>query len=253
VTAQVVEMIGNMKTFTTLRLAMEQHLSVVVKWKLARSYGHRVGAEFVVTAPDAATLLASIVELVACMRKITEVEVFGEPSPGGNLAPEVMGDFFRLDELLRGPLSLQGPPGVSSLQGPPGVFGWAASEELAELDEAAWVERAWPYVEQLCAAAELARKCANVQREALLNKLSRVYQKPDFCIRRDSVGRTRDRLLPPTLSWDEDWYYGGDIRLDPRPSQTESATGPDMTADPGTNAPLAQNPDELDLPPLSSR
>jgi hypothetical protein len=50
-----------------------------------------------------------------------------------------------------------------------------------------------------------------VQREALLNKLSRAFQKPDFCVRRDALGPDRDRLLPITLSWDEDWYSGKKI------------------------------------------
>ena len=54
----------------------------------------------------------------------------------------------------------------------------------------------------------LARKFCGAQREALLNKLSRAYQKPDFCISRDSVGAGRDNLLPLSLSWDKEWYYG---------------------------------------------
>jgi len=67
------------------------------------------------------------------------------------------------------------------------------------------------HVEEFREAVALARKYCNVQREALLNKLSRAFQKPDFCVRRDALGPDRDRLLPITLSWDEDWYSGKKI------------------------------------------
>jgi hypothetical protein len=60
-------------------------------------------------------------------------------------------------------------------------------------------------------AVGLARTHCGAQREALLNKLSRAYQKPEFCVRRDSVGPEADTLLARALAWDEDWYYGSDI------------------------------------------
>ena len=55
---------------------------------------------------------------------------------------------------------------------------------------------------------ELARTISAAHREALLDKLARAYQKPDFCIRRDTVGPDRDHLYPAALSWDQDWYFG---------------------------------------------
>jgi hypothetical protein len=55
---------------------------------------------------------------------------------------------------------------------------------------------------------ELSRGFCDAQNQAFLNKLSRAYQKPDFCIRRDAVGTACDRLLPTSLSWDAEWYYG---------------------------------------------
>jgi hypothetical protein len=70
-------------------------------------------------------------------------------------------------------------------------------------------------VDQLREAAYLARSRCDLQREALVNKLSRAYQKPDFCIRRDAVGPDRDTLLRLELSWDEYWYHG---KTDPEPS-----------------------------------
>jgi hypothetical protein len=66
--------------------------------------------------------------------------------------------------------------------------------------------------EALRHAVALARKLNDAQREATLNTVSRAWQKPDFCVRRDAVGPECDRLLTPTLSWDHDWYHG--MRID---------------------------------------
>jgi hypothetical protein len=57
-------------------------------------------------------------------------------------------------------------------------------------------------------AVDLARQICDAQSEAFLKKLARAYQRPDFCIRRDSVGSACEELLPSALSWDENWYYG---------------------------------------------
>ncbi len=67
------------------------------------------------------------------------------------------------------------------------------------------------HVDEFRQLVELARGFCQAQNDALLNKLSRAYQKPDFCVRRDSVGGQCDDLLPLSLSWDQDWYYGDKI------------------------------------------
>ena len=62
----------------------------------------------------------------------------------------------------------------------------------------------------------LARARCELQFEALVNKLSRAFQKPDFCLRRDAFSPAdRDRLLSNALEWDGDWYYGENIELNP--------------------------------------
>lgn len=57
-------------------------------------------------------------------------------------------------------------------------------------------------------AVDLARKICEAQDQTFLNKLARAYQKPDFCIRRDALGAAANQLLPESLSWDKNWYYG---------------------------------------------
>ena len=43
--------------------------------------------------------------------------------------------------------------------------------------------------------------------QTLLVMLSKAYQKPSFCLRRDSVGTESDRTFPAHKSWEE-WYIG---------------------------------------------
>jgi len=63
---------------------------------------------------------------------------------------------------------------------------------------------------------DLARRYSEGQYEVLLNKMSRAFQKPDFCLRRDAFGGNADRLLPLSLSWDNDWYFGFKVRVIPK-------------------------------------
>jgi hypothetical protein len=60
-------------------------------------------------------------------------------------------------------------------------------------------------------AIDLVRERVVLQREALFNRLSKTYQKPDFCVRRDSAGPEADRHFPLNESWDEEWYVGPEI------------------------------------------
>lgn len=43
---------------------------------------------------------------------------------------------------------------------------------------------------------------------ATLDKLAKGWQKPDFCVRRDTAAGDRDRIFPRELSWAEDWFVG---------------------------------------------
>jgi hypothetical protein len=58
---------------------------------------------------------------------------------------------------------------------------------------------------------KLARQRCEMQRHALLNQLSRLWQKPDFVVRRDAAGPEKDRLFSLAQSWDEDWYAGPEL------------------------------------------
>jgi hypothetical protein len=55
---------------------------------------------------------------------------------------------------------------------------------------------------------QLARQRVEMQREALLNHVARLAQKPDFVVQRDWAGSEKERLFPTAQSWDEQWYYG---------------------------------------------
>jgi hypothetical protein len=133
---------------------------------------------------------------VISLEVITRLKVDGEPSPDNNLDTQVLADFTRLDELVHGPLAA------------------VAADELRLSSSQSWddlLAMTGDHVQEFREAVALARRYCNVQREALLNRLSRAFQKPDFCIRRDALGPDRNRLLPITLSWDEEWYTGKKI------------------------------------------
>lgn len=122
------------------------------------------------------------------LEKIQKLQIVGEPSARNTLDTRVQAENFRLNDLL---------------------------QEIAELfssgDPQANFEKARAYGDIFRQAVELARQFCDAQQEALLNKLSRAYQKPDFCIRREALGAGRDQLLPLPLSWDAHWYYGMQI------------------------------------------
>ena len=137
---------------------------------------------------------------------INSLGVIGEPSPNNNIDTEILADEIRLTALLK---ILEETPETNF--GP--YLPTQESEGSRPLrDDEQKKARADRLIAQYREAVHLATKACNVQRDALINTLSRAYQKPDFCVRRDSVGVYRDSLLPRTLSWDEDWYAGNDIQ-----------------------------------------
>jgi hypothetical protein len=71
------------------------------------------------------------------------------------------------------------------------------------------VEKAWAVWPMLREAVTLARGRCDLQRDALLSQLSKAWQKPDFCVRRDAAGPEAERLFPRVESWDDYWYVGG--------------------------------------------
>jgi len=194
--AIVDRMIKSLKTFTTARIEMERHFSALASWSILRLQRRQDPTLVSAPPPSAEALCKEVIALVASLEVITGLKVDGEPSPDNNLDTQVLADFIRLKELVNGPLTA------------------VAANELLLLSSQSWddlLAMTGDHVQEFREAVALARRYCNVQREALLNKLSRAFQKPDFCIRRDALGPDRNRLLPITLSWDEEWYTGKKI------------------------------------------
>ena len=191
----VLAMIHTMKAYTVARLEMEDHFSVLATWRFATSPTADAGEDDSwVSEPGPETLAEEVGRLLDAIKAVVdlgEAGVKGEPWPHGDL--NARGDFLRLRGLLDGALKPVMAARATRGQG----------QQVVELVNHAY--------KPLLEAVLLARRFCNVHREALLDQLSRSYQKPDFCVRRDAVGPERDRLLPMTLSWDEDWYSGDAI------------------------------------------
>jgi hypothetical protein len=128
-------------------------------------------------------------ELLKHLEDVAEHHILGLPSDLSHLDPEVRADNGRLIDILN---ELDALPK------------WAEKKfwNIGELDI---------YIQEIQEAVSLGRKHCQAQREALMNKLARAYQKPDFCVRRDSVGAERDKLLPLSFSWDDEWYCGNPV------------------------------------------
>jgi hypothetical protein len=198
-------MIKAMATFTARRLEMETHWTVLAEWGVTRMYG----TEKVKTAratPSAAVVRSSIIAFIDSLERIARLQVIGDPAgPDRGMDYEVRDNGSRLQELLTTALdpirlSLQSGPKRGGLQG-----------YLVTLDEA------WMLRDVCTSAVALARKRCDFQREALFNKLSRAWQKPDYCVKRDAAGVDRDRLFPLAESWDDDWYYGRSVSTKSKP------------------------------------
>ena len=153
------------------------------------------------------------------LNEVGEFEIEGEPSEGNNLDYRVTADKKRLNELLH-------------------QLAEELTEELrVELDLDDKTDRKTPKKEDLTPEllqwvfdhtsqfqqlVDLARAYCDAQNQAFLNKLSRAFQKPDFCIRRDAIPGCTD-LLPLSLSWNADWYYGKHMTAPPSGGESTSA------------------------------
>ena len=233
---EVDEMIERMREFTILRLEMELHFDVLTAWSVSRS------SSISLPSVTEAKLEQVTERLVEVMKEIAQKEVIGEPSKDGNLDIQVLADSTRLNELLKVFAAVKTR---AQNKVPAATMDQRASQKpdvdreatvaaestdpltseayrgyryMQEMTKALRTQADWllddqttdaaQFVDLFRDAVQLARNYCNVQRDALLNKLSRAYQKPDFCVRRDAVGSACDTLLPITLSWDSDWYHG---------------------------------------------
>lgn len=228
--AEVTEIINRQRCFTTERLNLEQSINLLSPLAILGLEGVRSAYQLIAKneencqlsinedligqgqapnqgdpphsiqerapePPSAETFVAAGKTLFNALRDIAYLGVKGEPSPHNNLDTVALAEEERLRELYQ-----------------------ALMDELAvEIQEATPEEmlaKARTHSTEEGQMVNLARDKCQVQFEALINKLSRAYQKPDFCLRRDALSAAdRDRLLPIALSWDPDWYYGEIITL----------------------------------------
>ena len=186
-----------------IRVDMETYFDTLAPWLLMdyEDWAHTTEGK----KPDDPTLLEASRQLLISLVLFKQLTIAGEPSNRNYLDQQVGGFANKLNELLDGPLAkLVSADGFKSLSGTEGLLRVkAATEPLRE-------------------AVTMARKLSSSQREAMLNTLSRAWQKPDFCIRRDAVSSERDRLLTTMGSWDEDWYFGkrfDDVKPESKPTK----------------------------------
>lgn len=179
--AQIRPTLDNMGKFTRLRLEMEFHRDIVSTWNiLPTQFKNNWGKN-----PNTLKQVKeSTQKLVGKTREIVHLEIVGEPS---NDDPYV--------SAIRNSLQLSIP-------------------KQKDVDEQLKQEIqpfGGPLVDAVLKATEIAGKYCDAQREALLNILAKAYQKPDFCVRRDSVASPamQERYFPRSESWDDDWYAGG--------------------------------------------
>ncbi|HUI77148.1 MAG TPA: acetoacetate decarboxylase family protein [Bryobacteraceae bacterium] len=193
---EMTSIIKNQREFTSLRLTMEQCVDVLASVAVLGLRGYQEACRRLnQPVPTPQELFEVGKQLLASITAIQKMSVVGEPSPHNNLDTLALAGSLRLADLLAAlekELSDEIKP-----------------DDPPEVD----VEVARAHGEEFRQLVDLARRYCEVQYEALLNKLSRAYQKPDFCVRRDAVGAQRDLLLPLALSWDEAWYYGDQIKL----------------------------------------
>jgi hypothetical protein len=182
------EMIENMKRFTRQRYLMEENYGFLSALVIALSPAAQQGEfAFTVPVPPAEQVSSAVNTLLDVLDEITTLRVIGDPSPASGLDNDVRGDYYRLKQL------------VETL----------ARDLRGKADLAALVSmNSTYYTNRFGDAVRLARRYCDVQHRALVNKMSRAFQKPDFCIQRQSVGSNCDRLLPVSLSWNDQWYYG---------------------------------------------
>jgi hypothetical protein len=154
------------------------------------------GQKLHVPTPD--ELIGMGCDLLDDMQRILDLPIAGEPSTCNNLDPVALARQERLKEMLK-----RLREEITDETNPQDTPETKLCRVMAHATEGGELVR-------------LARARCELQFEALVNKLSRAFQKPDFCLRRDAFSPAdRDRLLSNALEWDGDWYYGENIELNP--------------------------------------
>ena len=219
-------------------------------------------------------LLEARQEFVRAVEAIEEMDVLGRPeAPDLEAGASTVDNHERLHELVDQELkalaralavgaSLGGtPPSVEAITGPTGespsvsratLKQLVATEEatfassVAALNTAArrrlaasFVADAAAHHEPLREMVRLARERGELQRSALINRLARTAQKPDYVVPRVSVGTEADRLFPIAQSWDELWYAGANPDVSSRDGGPDLGPQQEVTEMVGDKAPEA--------------
>ncbi len=206
--------------FMRWRLKMENTLGLLAAAAIFSPQGIKeIYSQMKEKPPTDGQLLDLCGTLISALDTIGGFKIVGEPSEHNNLDARVAADRQRLQEVLtqlgkefkdelsidlklNEPISRQSPENSRDI-----------SPELLQ-----WV---FDHTDQFQQLVNLAREFCDAQNEAFRNKLSRAYQKPDFCIRRDSVPGYE--LLPLSLSWNAEWFYGPAPSSTSRPKARESS------------------------------
>ena len=198
---QLEQIILSQEHFTVLRLEMESEIDLLSSFTILGFHDMDTAFQRMHKEPPGMKALYDAgVRTLEVIRSISDLEIQGEPSERNNLDTVILADRLRLHELLE-----------------------ELPKDLSEADALSWASDHKDDLRQIVA---LARAYCDAQRNALLNKLSRAYQKPDFCVRRDAVGPYADTLLPLSFSWDAEWYYGDEIELQFQQVRPASWTSP---------------------------
>jgi hypothetical protein len=210
-------MLANLARFNDRRMPMEEHWSVLTDWGVERLYPTINANDDAHEPPTNGDVIAAIKNFLDDVKAISDIRVIGEPaSLDGRKDFAVRDNATRLCEIFSRTLEklrqdfedLMTQPGIVARQEE--TFGGAGKRALAKDDPIQQaVEKAWAVWPMLREAVTLARARCDMQREAMLSQLSKAWQKPDFCVRRDAAGPEAERLFPRIESWDDHWYVGG--------------------------------------------
>jgi hypothetical protein len=213
-------MVAQLKQFSAQQTIMDGAWAIMVDVALDKLYPDQRAAERAAIEKAAPVLeklspqesLAKLVgALEAFLRSIKAIcflPVIGEPSSPDVADSSAMRDLDtrllkHVTEVID-PIAVRYHVGVDSKPGPrPSVDYTGAMAEI------------WQAHDVFREAVVLARARCVQQREALFNRLSKAYQKPDYCVPRDSCGDDADRLFPLAESWDKEWYAGPDVNDEP--------------------------------------
>ncbi|MEO5818044.1 MAG: hypothetical protein ABIT20_22435 [Gemmatimonadaceae bacterium] len=221
-------MLRSFSAYNAMRLPMEGLWATLAEWGVMRLYPNVAPSEWGIL-PSNMKVASSMDSFLTTVDTIRQMEVVGEPaSLDGRRDFAVRDNAARLTEIFAlalEELRHQCNEMVTALTTETHAAD-ATSTSIAENSSApnapfqAVIEKAWNVWPLLRESVTLARARCDLQRDALLSQLSKAWQKPDFCVRRDSAGPEAERLFPRAESWDASWYVGAvEVLADDRPSR----------------------------------